>query len=28
MDAGFDEHLVKPLDAARISDLIERLAAT
>jgi PAS domain S-box-containing protein len=26
MDAGFDEHLVKPLDAARISDLIERLA--
>jgi len=27
MDAGFDEHLVKPLDAARISQLIERLAA-
>jgi PAS domain S-box-containing protein len=28
MDAGFDEHLVKPLDAARISELIERLAET
>jgi len=25
MAAGFDEHLVKPLDASRISELIERM---
>jgi len=28
MEAGFNEHLVKPLDAARISELIEHLSAT
>jgi len=27
MASGFEEHLVKPLDAARISELIERLVA-
>ena len=27
MSAGFNEHLVKPLDAARISELIEHLSA-
>jgi PAS domain S-box-containing protein len=28
MAAGFNEHLVKPLDAAHISELVERLSAT
>ncbi|MGN6789386.1 MAG: PAS domain S-box protein [Rhodanobacteraceae bacterium] len=27
-EAGFNEHLVKPLDASRISELIERMVAT
>ncbi len=27
MEAGFNEHLVKPLDAAKIGELIERLVA-
>ena len=27
-EAGFDEHVVKPLDASRISELIERMVAT